>query len=77
MECLMVSRAFKKMINTLDHGSTKAKKVKTIGTYVERKGEQKDMELTIGIPVTTRVSEAGNPKLAGSHDSLEVPGYHL
>ena len=47
----MVSRAFKKMINTLDHGSTKAKKVKTIGTYVERKGEQKDMELTIGIPV--------------------------
>lgn len=51
MECLMVSRAFKKMINTLDHGSTKAKKVKTIGTYVERKGEQKDMELTIGIPV--------------------------
>ena len=51
MECLMVSRAFKKMINTLDHGSTKAKTVKTIGTYVERKGEQKDMELTIGIPV--------------------------
>ena len=47
----MVSRAFKKMINTLDHGSTKVKKVKTIGTYVERKGEQKDMELTIGIPV--------------------------
>ena len=42
MECLMVSRAFKKMINTLDHGSTKAKKVKTIGTYVERKGEQKN-----------------------------------
>lgn len=35
----MVSRAFKKMINTLDHGSTKAKKVKTIGTYVERKVE--------------------------------------
>ena len=39
----MVSRAFKKMINTLDHGSTKVKKVKTIGTYVERKGEQKDI----------------------------------
>ena len=30
----MVSRAFKKMINTLDHGSTKAKKVKTIGIPV-------------------------------------------
>ena len=41
MECLIVSRAFKKMINTLDHGSTKAKKVKTIGTYVERKGRTK------------------------------------
>lgn len=36
----MVSRAFKKMINTLDHGSTKAKKVKTIGTYVERERGQ-------------------------------------
>lgn len=33
MECLMVSRSFKKMINTLDHGSTKAKKVKTIKMY--------------------------------------------
>ena len=55
MECLMVSRAFKKMINTLDHGSTKVKKVKTIGTYVERKGEQKDMELPIGIPVYKNV----------------------
>ena len=51
----MVSRAFKKMINNLDHGSTKVKKVKTIGTYVERKGEQKDMELTIGIPVYKNV----------------------
>lgn len=36
----MVSRAFKKMINTLDHGSTKAKKVKTIGKYVERERGQ-------------------------------------
>ena len=36
----MVSRAFKKMINTLDHVSTKAKKVKTIGTYVERERRQ-------------------------------------
>ena len=43
----MVSRSFKKMINTLDHGSTKAKKVKTIGTYVERKGGQKDMETSV------------------------------
>ena len=51
----MVSRAFKKMINTLDHVSTKEKKVKTIVTYVERKGEQKDMELTIGIPVYKNV----------------------
>ena len=51
----MVSCAFKKMINTLDLGSTKVKKVKTIGTYVERKGEQKDMELTIGIPVYKNV----------------------